>query len=100
MNTHILVVDDESIVLFAMKELISSLGYTCDCESDPAAAVEKIRINKYKIMITDLQMPSMRGEDLLEKVRLADQDIVCIIATGVTDMRRIICSLSEFKAYD
>lgn len=100
MSADILVVDDESIVLFTMKELINSLGYTCDCETDPEAAVEKIRNNKYKIMITDLQMPLMKGEDLLGKVRHTDEEIVCIIATGVTDMRRIISSLSEYKAYD
>ncbi|HMV80862.1 MAG TPA: response regulator [Leptospiraceae bacterium] len=100
MNIDILVVDDESTVLFTMHELICSLGYTCDCEADPEAAVEKIKNNKYKIMITDLQMPSMKGEELLEKVRSADEDIVCIVATGVTDIRRIVSSLSEYKAYD
>ncbi len=66
----ILVVDDMSSMRGVMMQMLASLGHN---ETDEAAnglqALKLLRKNNYDLLITDLHMPNLDGQQLLEKVR-------------------------------
>lgn len=79
---YILVVDDEEDILVTLKDILEEEGYTVDIESNPRDALEKIKQNEYDLVISDLKMPSMSGEELLEEVRKFNSVVGFIMLTA------------------
>jgi len=66
----ILVVDDMSSMRQVMAHMLTSLGYNnTDEASSGIEALKILRRNSYDLLITDLHMPNLNGEQLLAKVR-------------------------------
>jgi len=66
----ILVVDDMSSMRQVMAHMLTSLGYNnTDEASSGIEALKMLRRNSYDLLITDLHMPNLNGEQLLAKVR-------------------------------
>lgn len=68
-NSKILVVDDESSVLDSLTELLKVHGFECDGASNGKDAIDMISENNYKIIISDVSMPSMSGTDLYKVLK-------------------------------
>lgn len=66
----ILVVDDMSSMRHVMMHMLASLGHNdTDEASSGIQALKMLRLNNYDLLITDLHMPNLNGEQLLNKVR-------------------------------
>ncbi len=61
---RILVVDDEPFVIRVIRQFLERKGYHVDTAPNGEAALEKIRVQHPDVMITDIQMPRMTGEEL------------------------------------
>lgn len=71
----ILVVDDMSSMRQVMMHMLTNLGYnTLDEASCGIQALKMLRLSDYDLLITDLHMPNLNGEQLLSKVR-GDKDL-------------------------
>ena len=69
----VLVVDDMASMRQVMKHMLVKLGHeTPDEAGCGVQALKMLRTNDYDLLITDLHMPNLDGEQLLKKVR---QDI-------------------------
>lgn len=79
---YILVVDDEEDILATLKDILEEEGYKVDTEVNPKDALEKIRNNDYDLVISDIKMPKMTGEQLLEEVRKFNSIVSFIILTA------------------
>lgn len=85
MTKRILIVDDETSVLFAYKKLFSILGVMVDVCETYEQAVELIRNNVYEIVITDIRLEGSVGNgglEILRYVRKDHADTKVIIMTG------------------
>jgi CheY-like chemotaxis protein len=84
---HVLVVDDEDQVRSVLVAMLKVCGFTADAESDGAAAVERFRANPaaYDVMLLDLLMPGMNGEQTLRAVRAIRPDIRVLIVSGYSE---------------
>ena len=84
---YILVVDDEEDILFTLEDLLEEEGYKVEVESDPKKALEKAKKNMYDLIITDLKMPKLSGEELIKKIREFNQitSIIVMTAYGTVD---------------
>lgn len=78
----VLVVDDEPYLAESQKRWIKRLGYDVRMATDPNTALEIIRQGGVDVLITDLNMPAMRGNELIKKARLITPKIHCIIMSG------------------
>ena len=74
---RILIVDDESVSLEKLKLIVSAFG-DCDCVDNAgkalelfASAVEKSA--EYGLVLLDIKLPDMQGNDLLIQMREAEQ---------------------------
>jgi nitrogen-specific signal transduction histidine kinase len=84
---HIFLVDDEAIVLDMGTELLTTLGYTVTTAQDPQTALEDIRRDPYRVdlVITDLAMPALKGDDLARAIHDIRADLPVVLCTGFND---------------
>ena len=66
---RILFVDDEAFILFSLRRYFKQHNIEVDVETDCIKAVELVRENQYKVIISDFRMPTMNGADFLEVVK-------------------------------
>ena len=64
-----LVVDDTEDIRDLMSRMVVRLGHLADQAADGVEAVEALRQNSYDIMLLDLTMPRMSGEDVVRWLR-------------------------------
>src|SRR5258708_11601526 len=70
-RTRILVVDDEESQRTALASMIALWGYAVETAADGQEALDKLATFQAHVLVTDLNMPRMTGQELLE--RLKDQ---------------------------
>jgi two-component system sensor histidine kinase/response regulator len=70
----ILLIDDESIILKAVKEIFKKEGYDVITASNGPGALKKLKRQKPDLALIDVIMPGMSGFDLTERIR-ADSNL-------------------------
>jgi len=95
----ILIVDDEEDIVEALKKHLKLEGYTVDTANSAAEAFEKVKNDKYHIVLTDIVMPDMDGIELLREIKSYDALTQVIMMTGYSTMDKTLSSL-EFGAND
>ncbi len=80
----ILLVDDEYSILNVEKEKLQRLGYHVDATNRSEDALKKIILypDSYDLIITDMTMPKLTGDNLVREVRKRNILIPIIICTG------------------
>lgn len=79
----ILVIDDETAILKMLAMALSRKGYRVDTADSGEKGVKKLQANEYHLVITDMVMGRMSGEEVLENVRnLKGEDIPVIAMSG------------------
>jgi PAS domain S-box-containing protein len=80
----ILVVDDESIIRELLAEMLTVHGYTVIPASNgvEALAAYKSNAEKISLVISDLGMPTMGGNELFFHLKKLNSDIKLILASG------------------
>jgi len=99
MSERLLVVDDEEIIRDSLTFILRKEGYEVDEARNGVQALEKIMSASYDIVITDIEMPEMRGTELLEKISLRSPQTFVIIITAYGSIETAIEALRK-GAYD
>jgi nitrogen-specific signal transduction histidine kinase/CheY-like chemotaxis protein len=83
-DEYILFVDDEPAIVDIGKQTIESLGYDVTTRTSSIDALElfKEHPNKFDLVITDMTMPKLTGEDLAKELIGIRSDIPIILCTG------------------
>ncbi len=79
---RILVVDDEKVVRDGCNRVLTGRGYEIDAAENGKDALLVLAGGKVDIILLDLKMPVMGGEEVLEKVAAEYPHIPVIIITG------------------
>jgi two-component system NtrC family sensor kinase len=81
---NILVVDDETTILEILYHVLKADGHRIDTAMSGTTAWRKIQDEPYDLIISDLKMPGMSGQELYAKVRQLDPTLAgrIIFATG------------------
>ncbi len=81
---RILIVDDESTLVFFLKQGLQESGIACliDDAATGEQALTKLTYNRYDMLVTDLKMPGINGFTLLEVARSLYPDISIILMTA------------------
>jgi DNA-binding response OmpR family regulator len=85
--SKILVVEDEQHQreLYAME--LQDEGYEVDQASNGKEAFEKVKNNRYDLVILDIRMPEMDGIEALGKILSRDKKIPIIIYTAYSNYK-------------
>jgi len=81
-SPYILVVDDSPTQLRQIQGVLEQDGFTARTVPTGAEALETIREDRPMLVITDLQMPSMDGFELVAAVREASPSLPVIVTTA------------------
>lgn len=72
MATRILVIDDDELVVMALEELLTPVGYAVTTASNGHDALKKLEGPMFDLIILDIIMPGMNGFELCAKIREMD----------------------------
>ncbi|HYI46103.1 MAG TPA: response regulator [Actinomycetota bacterium] len=81
--TRVLVVDDEPDVRFILCHILEKAGYEVVVAINGAAALESVKEAHPDLVITDLMMPVMDGNELIQRLR-SDPDTAAIPIMSLT----------------
>jgi PAS domain S-box-containing protein len=93
-DERILLVDDHDTIVQMEKQMLERLGYHVITHTSSVDALESFKKNpqRFDLVITDMTMPNMTGEQLAGEIAKIRADIPVILCTGFSEM------MSEEKA--
>lgn len=90
MNSKILVVDDEKLIVKGIKFSLEQEGWEVDAAYDGEEALNYVKSNKYDVMILDVMLPKYDGLQVCQLVReFSNIPIIMLTAKG-EDMDKIM----------
>ena len=83
-HEHILLVDDEEVLLYTIRRMMARLGYRVEAFSNPALALHAFRTNpaSYDAVVTDMMMPGMNGAELITELREIRTDLPAMMISS------------------
>ena len=79
---RVLVVDDAPLIREIIARTLRTAGHTIDTATDGQEALAKFREGKWDLVITDLFMPHMNGEELAAAIRAEAPGVPVVLLTG------------------
>jgi len=85
---QILIADDEAHVIRVLKQSLQRQGYEVEGVLNGEAAFEKISQSAPDVLITDIQMPRMTGEQLCKKIQETwpEREFLIFVLTSRTEI--------------
>ncbi len=95
-NERILFVDDEKSIVKMARQILERLGYQVETKQNPVDALESFhsKPEQFDLVITDMTMPDMTGDKLVEHILNISPDMPTILCTGFSE------KISEKKAQE
>ncbi|MBF0506378.1 MAG: response regulator [Nitrospirae bacterium] len=82
-GTKILVVDDDPLVRDMLAVILNAEGYQVETVENGLEAIDKFRSGSdVEVVISDMNMPEMNGNELIREIRKIDEGVPIIILTG------------------
>ena len=78
----ILIVDDDPKICETLADILEEAGYEVSTACDGQNALEKIRLDSFNLVITDIKMPIMDGMALLKEIEKSHANIEVIVSTS------------------
>lgn len=90
-NATILVIDDEPVVRQTAKSMLERYGYTVLVAENGKEGVDLFRIiaDKVALVILDMSMPVMSGEETLRNLKLINPQVVVMLSSGFNEVEAI-----------
>ena len=98
-NSKILVCDDDETLCYLLKEQLLEEGFSVDTVYDGQYAIEAIKRKNYDILLLDLNMKEVSGEEVLKFVSEYNASIQVIILSAQSEIRKAIECI-KLGAYD
>jgi HD-like signal output (HDOD) protein/CheY-like chemotaxis protein len=94
-KTHILFVDDEPLVLRAIRRELRAYSerFTATFFDKGADAIDFLRANRCDVLVTDMVMPGIDGAALLNHARAHHPDVVRIVLSGHAEFEQSVRSV-------
>ena len=91
-NRTILLVDDEEKIVEVLQAYLEKAGYEVLCAYDGAATMELFRNNDISLILLDLMLPDIMGEEICRMVRAVSR-VPIIMLTAKTEENDLIKGL-------
>jgi two-component system cell cycle sensor histidine kinase/response regulator CckA len=82
----VLVVDDEESVRRFVERVLNEAGYKTALAADGPEAIEvAAKLGSFDLLVTDVMMPQMTGDELARRLRLNEPKLKILYLTGYSD---------------
>jgi CheY-like chemotaxis protein/anti-sigma regulatory factor (Ser/Thr protein kinase) len=101
-NERILLIDDEEQIVSMEQKMLENLGYEVTARTDSTEALKEFseQPQNYDLVITDMTMPQMMGDELAQKLLDIKPDIPVILCTGfnedITEEKALSMGIQKF----
>ncbi|MBO6586812.1 MAG: sigma-54-dependent Fis family transcriptional regulator [Gracilimonas sp.] len=95
MKHSILVVDDDELLLGFMEEILTKEGFKVHAFESPVKATEYLEKNSVDLVITDVKMNEMTGDEVLANVKKNYPDTGVIMITGFGNINHAVRALHK-----
>lgn len=96
---RVLIVDDEEIVLIALREMLKRQQYDVVTTMDPEVALQELKAQEFAVVISDQRMPTMSGLELLAQARAIQPDATRILITAVLSLDTVLDAINKGEIY-
>lgn len=96
---HVLVVDDEEVVLVSLRDTLSREGYHVTTAANAVDALARLKEQSFSVVITDQQMPILTGLEFLAQVKQMQPDATRILITAVLSLATVIDAINKGEIY-
>ncbi len=96
---RVLVVDDEEIVLVALRDLLRQQGYEAVTATNVLDALELLKQQPFAVVLTDQQMPTLTGLEFLAEVKRRQPDASRILITAVLNLNTVIDAINKAEVF-
>lgn len=86
-NERIMFVDDDEPLIYVCRYRLERLGYQVETKTNPVEALKLFHANpdRFDLIITDMTMPQMTGDHLVEEILKIRSDTPIILCTGFSE---------------
>jgi two-component system cell cycle sensor histidine kinase/response regulator CckA len=82
----VLVVDDEEVIRRFVERVLQEAGYKTVLAPDGPEALEAAaRLGPFDLLVTDMMMPKMAGDELARRLRVIEPKLKILYLTGYSD---------------
>ena len=96
---HVLLVDDESSILHALRRTFEGAGYRVTACIDPVQALERLTKESFQVVSADYMMPTMSGADFLAKARQLQPESMRIMLTAAHDFSAAVDAINNGEIF-
>ena len=96
---RVMVVDDKSSVLNALKRSLRREGWELQTFADPVVALIYANREPVDLVISDYRMPQMDGVTFLKEMRAIQPDAFRIVLSGQADMAGVLKAVNQAEIY-
>ncbi len=99
MSTRVLLVDDERHFVEPLSERLIARGYDVGIAFNGEEAISKVEQDGWDVVVLDVLMPGMNGEETLERIKKIRPLVEVIMLTGHATVESAIQGM-KLGAYD
>ena len=96
---HLLIVDDEPVILQILRAVFENEPYRVSCASNGREAIQILEEQGCHLLLTDKNLPDISGMELLRRAKERDRTTQVIIITGYASVETAITAM-ELDAFD
>lgn len=83
-SNAILIIDDEQSILNLLSKSLTKNGYKVDTVENGEKGIEKIESNNYSLIFTDMKMPGLSGEQVLQYLKYIQKSLTPVVGMSGT----------------
>jgi len=85
-HVKVLVIDDDPSICKTVGLLLEDHGFSPRTYTDPDEALAMAEKESFQIALVDLRMPAMDGVEVVERLKMIDERMSCIVMTAYPDL--------------
>lgn len=90
---RILIVEDDLHLLEIYSTFLKNDGYTVETADEGLLAIEKAQTTAFDLVILDIKLPDMRGDEVAMRLKEINENIIIIMITGFPSFQDSIDTL-------
>lgn len=98
-EARILVVDDEYLIRWSLKQSLEKEGYEVFISETGEDAINKVKSETPDVVLLDIKLPGIDGYEVLEKILKIDKDTIVIMITAYEEIDKVVKAI-KLGAFD
>jgi two-component system repressor protein LuxO len=99
MQDRVLIVEDAASIGMVYEAWFTKAGIASNLVSTGVAAIEAIRSGDFRVVLLDLQLPDISGQEILDTIQAEDLSVTVVVVTGSGSLK-VAVDIMRRGAYD